>query len=230
MRPSLHCHLVNGPCGDPVLYVDILFERRALLFDIGDVAALTPRKLLRVSDVFVSHTHMDHFAGLDRLLRLLLGRDKTVRLHGPAGFIDQVGHKLHAYTWNVIGRYAGNLAFYVVEVREGLPLARARFQSRHAFAREPISDPDADQSWQAGVLATCGSLLVRCAVLDHGTPCLGFAVTEPTHVNIWKTRLDALGLAPGPWLRGLKQAVRDGAPDATMVPALRRGGRPTRSL
>ena len=76
-----------------------MFERRALLFDIGDITVLAPRQLLRVSHVFGSHTHMDHFAGFDHLLRLLLGRDKTVALYGPSGFIDRVEHKLKAYTW-----------------------------------------------------------------------------------------------------------------------------------
>lgn len=107
MRPIVHCQLINGPFGDPVLYAEIMFERRGLLFDIGDIASLASRKLLRVSHVFVSHAHMDHFVGFDHLLRVLLGRDKTVAVYGPAGFIDQVEHKLHAYTWNVVQNYVG---------------------------------------------------------------------------------------------------------------------------
>jgi ribonuclease Z len=59
---------------------------------------LSTRVLLRVSDVFVSHTHMDHFAGFDHLLRVCLGRDSGVRMYGPPNFISQVEHKLAAYT------------------------------------------------------------------------------------------------------------------------------------
>ena len=38
MRPIFQPSLVNGPFADPALFVDVLFERRALLFDLGDIA------------------------------------------------------------------------------------------------------------------------------------------------------------------------------------------------
>ena len=220
MRPIVHCRLINGPLGDPVVYASVMFERRALLFDIGDIAALTPRKLLGISHVFVSHAHMDHFSGFDRLLRVLLGRDRTIAMYGPGGFIDRVEHKLHAYTWNVIRSYVGNLVFEVCEVDGDGALRRARFQSPGGFRREPMPEG----RMEGDVLATCGALVARCAVLDHGTPCLGFALEEPAHVNIWKTRLDALGLDVGPWLHDLKRAVLEDAPASMPIRALRRSG------
>jgi ribonuclease Z len=75
--------LINDPFEDPGLYVDLVFERRALLFDLGDLSRLAPRKLPRVSDVFVTHRHIDHFAGFDQLLRVFLGREKAVGIYGP---------------------------------------------------------------------------------------------------------------------------------------------------
>jgi ribonuclease Z len=219
MRPTIHCHLINGPFGDPGLYADIMFDRRALLFDIGDITALPPRKLLRVSHVFVSHAHMDHFAGFDHLLRLFLGRDKTVELFGPATFIDRVEHKLRAYTWNVIHNYLADLEVRVTEVDDAV-LRRACFRSSRAFQRETMPPERMD----GDVLTTCGALRIHCAILDHATPCLGFALEEPAHVNIWKTRLDAMGLAVGPWLRDLKHAVLRDLPETTPIRALRRSG------
>src|SRR5512139_3700768 len=101
MEPLFQTYLVNNSFEDPVLYLDFLFENRALLFDLGNLRALPTRKLLRVSHLFVSHTHMDHFADFHWLLRICLGRCNHLELFGPAGFIDRVERKLGAYTWNL---------------------------------------------------------------------------------------------------------------------------------
>jgi len=116
VRSSIQWHLTNDVFGDPGVYGEFMFERRALLFDLGDLSRLSPRKLLRLTHVFVSHTHMDHFAGFDWLLRIVLGRAMRLCLVGPAGFIDQVEHKLRAYTWNRIRGYGENLVLDVTEV------------------------------------------------------------------------------------------------------------------
>ena len=94
MRPSFHPRLTNDPFSDPGLFIPFLFEKRALLFDLGELRGLSPKDLLKVSHVFVTHTHMDHFMGFDTLLRLFLGRDKELHLFGPEGFFRHVeGHQ-----------------------------------------------------------------------------------------------------------------------------------------
>lgn len=47
MRMMFSPEPVNPPFGDPGLFVDFNTRRRALLFDLGDIAALAPRKILR---------------------------------------------------------------------------------------------------------------------------------------------------------------------------------------
>jgi len=215
MRPIFQPRLVNGPFGDPALFVDVLFERRALLFDLGDLAALPPRKLLRTSHVFVSHTHMDHFVGFDRLLRVCLGRERPLALYGPEHFIGQVGHKLAAFTWNLVENYAVDLVLSVHEVGGDGLVRQATFTSRDRFARHdheprPLGD---------GRLLVEPSFDVRCALLDHRTPCLGYALQEATHVNVWRNRLADLGLEPGPWLREVKRQILAGAADDASVTA-----------
>ena len=215
MRPIFSPELVNGPFGDPGLYLDFRFERRALLFDLGDLAALAPKKLLRISDVFVSHTHMDHFVGFDRLLRVCLGRETGVRLYGPPGFLDHVGHKLAAYTWNLVENYPTDFTIEAWEVDPGWRARGARFSCHRRFQRDPLGERD----MPGGVLLDEAAFSVRAAFVDHRTPCLAFAVDEKTHVNVWKNRLSELGLPVGPWLKELKRAAAGGAADDTPIRA-----------
>src|SRR5467141_4402587 len=110
MRRLFEPRLVNDTFGDPGLYVDFRDERRALLFDLGDITVLPPRKLMRLSHVFVTHTHMDHFSGFDHLLRVVLGRKAQVVLFGGPEFVAQVEPKLRTYTCTVVHRYEIGLA------------------------------------------------------------------------------------------------------------------------
>lgn len=209
MRPLLHPSLVNGRSGDPALYVETLFEKRAILFDLGDISNLSPRKIQRLDHVFVSHAHIDHFIGFDRLLRVLVGREKTISLYGPIGFIEHVGHKLHAYRWNLVDRYVSDLVFIVTEIASSLATQTARFRLKNAFSAEAVGSGRSIE----GVLYSEPTFRVSTVVLEHRTPCLGFAIEEAAHVNVWKNRLAELGLPLGPWLRELKRAVIENRPD-----------------
>jgi ribonuclease Z len=204
--------LVNDSFGDPGLYVDFRDERRALLFDLGDITALPPRKLMRLSHVFVTHTHMDHFSGFDHLLRVILGRKAGVTLFGGPGFIGQLEHKLHAYTWNVVDRY-DELVIDACEIGSDGHGRQARFSSRARFAREPLESfaPAGD------VLYEETTFRVRGRFVDHETTCLAFALEEKAHVRVDKDRLLAVGLGTGAWLRDLKHAVLTGASGDTPI-------------
>lgn len=213
VTPLFHPHLINGPRGDPALYIDCLFRRRALLFDLGELSRLPPRRALRLSDVFISHVHMDHFIGFDTLLRLLLGRDAHLRLYGPPGLIERTGHHLQGYTWNLLHNYTTELVFEVSEFAGDGHHARALFRSGDHFRRREATPPTPVD----GVLLDEPDFRIRTVALDHGIPCLGFALEEKTHLNVWRNRLDALGLPTGPWLARLKQLVREEAADDTPV-------------
>jgi ribonuclease Z len=215
MRPIVSAELVNGAFGDPALFLDFRYAKRALLFDLGDLGALPPRKLLRISDVFVSHTHMDHFSGFDRLLRVCLGRHGGLRLFGPPGFIDRVEHKLAAYTWNLVERYPGDFTVLAHEVAPDWSLRAARFRAQARFAREALPE----RCGADGVLMDESGFRVRAAFLDHGIACLGFAFEEKAHVNVWKNRLAELGLPVGPWLNDLKRAIAENLPGETPIRA-----------
>ena len=213
MRPLLHASLVNGRSGDPALYVETLFERRAILFDLGDISNLSPRKVQRLEHIFVSHTHIDHFIGFDRLLRLLVGRKKTVSLYGPTGFIDQVQHKMHAYRWNLVDRFVCDLVFLVTEIGPSFATRKVRFRLKTGFSAEALGSGDCAD----GVLYSEPTFSVSTAVLEHRTPCLGFLIAEAEHVNVWKNRLAEMGLPLGLWLRELKRAVVEDRPGDYLI-------------
>lgn len=207
MRPSFHPRLVNGPFDDPGLFIPFLFEKRAVMFDLGDIHRLSTRDLLKISHVFVTHCHMDHFVGFDRLLRLLLGREKRLHLFGPAGFIDQLQAKLGGYTWNLVDLYSHDLRLEATEVHHGHRMTQG-FNSRDRF--EPQCSPKRS-AFQAQLLEE-PAFGVSAVILDHHIPCLGLCLHERFHVNIRKDALERLKLEVGPWLHRFKQALYSDMP------------------
>jgi ribonuclease Z len=210
MASSFRAFLVNDLFGDPALYVALPWERRALLFDLGDISTLSAGRLLKITDVFVSHAHLDHFVGFDHLLRVLLGRPKGVRLFGPPDFIGHIEGKLRGYRWNLVEGYT-----FALEVHEVHPdrVVKARFACPEGFLRRDDPTPYPFD----GVILEESQFRVRAAHLDHRIPCLGYAVEETVHLNVDKVRLEALGLPVGPWLIDLKRAIRAGAADTLPI-------------
>ncbi len=202
MRPSFNPRLINGPLDDPGLFIPFHFQNRALIFDLGDISCLASRDLLKISHAFVTHTHMDHFIGFDRLLRTDLGREKTLALFGPAGFIKNVEGKLAGYTWNLVEKYNYPLTLQIAEVNSKSIICR-RFRCSDKFR----ADGEAVEEPFNGTLYQEPGFTVRTAILDHGIPCLGLAIKEQFHINILKDGLKKLGLEPGPWLAEFKQAL-----------------------
>jgi ribonuclease Z len=225
MRPSFHPRLVNGPFDDPGLLVPLIFARRSLLFDLGDLAALSPGDLLKISHIFVTHTHMDHFIGFDQVLRLFLGRSKALHLFGPPGILSNVAGKLKGYTWNLVHNYDEFLRLAVTEVHPGRTVTRV-FNCRDGFR------PSARRSHtlKGFIIHEEPAFRVSATVLDHQIPCLGFSIEEHFHVNILKSRLTALDLQVGPWIAEFKRLLfeKASAEHIFEVPGQDRG--PTRKF
>ena len=193
MTPSFSPHLVNEPFGDPGLYVEVRWARRALLFDLGDNSALSPTRLLRTQDIFISHTHMDHFIGFDRLIRVALGRGKHLNLYGPPGLIENVTGKLHGYTWNLVDGYP-----LTIEVQEFHPdhLRPALFHAREGFAKREQEPITADHRGLFPMLKE-SHMTVSAISLNHRIPSFAFVLEEPFHINIHKEALHKAGTPGG---------------------------------
>ncbi|MFP6663049.1 MAG: ribonuclease Z [Deltaproteobacteria bacterium] len=225
MASSFEPRLVNGPFGDPGLFVGMRWQGTAALFDLGRNDGLPAGDLLRVSHIFVSHTHMDHFIGFDRVLRIFLNRDKRLCFFGPEGIGDCVAGKLRGYVWNLTENYS--LVFEVTEVRRD-GNKRWQFRASTGFQREelPYEPLETDGNPGRPLLVDEGHFRVRAAITDHRIPCLSFAIDEPTHLNIDTDLLAREGLRPGRWLAELKDAFRDNTLDGGPIEAdLKEGGR-----
>ncbi|RLB04789.1 MAG: ribonuclease Z [Deltaproteobacteria bacterium] len=212
MRPNFKPRLVNGPFGDPAVYLEFLRERRAFLFDLGDLRPLTNRELLKISHVFVSHTHVDHFIGFDHLLRISLGRQKQIVLFGPNGIIDNVEGKLRGYTWNLVENYVESLSIKVYQVEEK-EIEVAKFSCRERFKRQHLDAVSKSDN----ILLDEPSLTVCCTFVNHLIPVLAFSFEEKYHINVKKNELEKRNWPPGPWLAELKQAIYEDRPDDWII-------------
>lgn len=202
MRTAFHPRLINDPFLDPGLFIPFLFERRALMFDLGELSPLSPRDLLKVTHVFVTHTHMDHFIGFDTLLRIFIGREKKLHIFGPPDFFKQVEGKLSGYTWNLVNEYKNDFNLRITEIHQDnmltkIYVCRDRFRTKKERFKEPFSS----------ILLKEPSFHVEAAILDHRVPCIGLSLKENFYVNILKEGLRELGLPVGSWLNRFKQAL-----------------------
>ena len=183
-------------------------------FDLGRLGRMDPGDVLKISHVFVSHAHMDHFMGFDHLLRLFLPRDAVLHVHGPADFLARIEARLAGYTWNLTEDYP--LVIVGHEVRPDVVVS-ATFRAATGFRPEARSHRPFD-----GVLLDEPALQVCAAILDHKIPCLAFALAEKSHLNVDTSVLERERLQPGRWIDALKQAIRTGAPDDQPLTALMR--------
>ncbi|MES9943589.1 MAG: Clp1/GlmU family protein [Candidatus Thiodiazotropha sp.] len=191
--------LMNGVFGDPQLHLRLAHQRRSLLFDLGDGARLPGRVAHQVSDVFISHSHMDHICGFLWLLRSRIGERENCRLYGPPGLAEQIEHLINGIHWDRIGDrgprfevselHANHLRRFLLQA--GKPGLKAR-------GMMPVEE---------GIVLDEDAFRVRAVVLDHGIPVIAYAFEPVLQINIRKERLHARGLEPGPWLTELKQRI-----------------------
>jgi len=212
MTPSFSSYLVNDCFGDPGVYVEVRWSKRALLFDLGQNDSLGPTRLLRANDIFISHTHMDHFIGFDAVVRVALGRGKKLRLYGPPGLIDNVNGKLRGYTWNLVDGYPLTIEVYEFherEVRQAVFHATNGFVLSDQWARPLALHP------RTGLFTVLEDPMftVQAVALNHRIPSFAYSLEEQFHINVNKQRLHDAGLPVGGWLKDVKRYVWEEKPD-----------------
>lgn len=214
MRGSFRLSLPNGLFGDPLVVLRVPWLARLLLLDAGDVSGLTPRMLLDVSDVFVTHPHVDHVFGLGRLLRVRLGRqERPLRLVGPPGLAARLRSHLGGYTWNLVEAFP--LDATVVEIH---PERTETWRFPVSAGFEPYVVGRGPAPHEAPVVED-ELFVVHARLLAHGgIPSVAYRVEEREGLHFDPVEIGRLGFAPGPWLAGLRAAVRRGEPEEAPFP------------
>jgi ribonuclease Z len=175
-----------------------------LLFDCGEgcLSALSVAEIRAIDALFFSHLHIDHVAGFDSFLRLNFARpDAPVLIYGPAGTTRAIHHRLRGVTWNLIAGQPGE--FRVTDVLADR-LVATRFLTAEAFEQ---AHPAGEAPFEGLVFESEG-LTVEAGIMDHGIPCLAYAVRERPRFNVDVAVLAGMKLTPGRWIQGLKDPQR----------------------
>ena len=202
--------LVNGSAGDPCLFIDYPGRDDAILFDAGENGSLDNGRLGDLGAVFVTHHHVDHFIGLDRIVRANLDRDKTLRIYGPDGTIRKVYDRIKSYEYPFFP-----FQKIILDCHDVLPgrLRSARLECARRFPEpEPV-----EVDWPGPVLFEDGDLAVEAARADHTVPCLAFALVEKPGYHPDAARLADGPIRPGAWVAKALALLRAGAPAETPV-------------
>jgi ribonuclease BN (tRNA processing enzyme) len=167
-RAFSELRLVNGSTGDPVLFLDYPGPDDAFLFDAGELGGLDMGRLGGLEAVFLTHHHIDHFVGFDRILRANLDRDKTLHVFGPADTIVRVYDRIRSY----------EIQFFpfqklVLAVHELLP---GRERSARLECARRFPEPEVgEKEWPGPVVYRNAGRVVEAAPTDHTTPGLAYA-------------------------------------------------------
>lgn len=204
--------LVNGSTGDPALFIDEAGRDNALLFDAGDNSALSLERLGDLEAVFVTHHHVDHFIGLDRIVRANLDRDKVLHVFGPQETIRRVYDRVKSYEYPFFEFQKMTLSLH--EILPGRRRSALLECSKHF--REPEVD---ETAWNGEPLFETEASRVEGAFVDHTVPCLAFALAVKPALKPDPEKLAAGPLRPGPWVREVQKLARANAPGDTSVSA-----------
>jgi ribonuclease Z len=208
---SIQHQVLGEPGRDNALLVRVAAGRavRRFLFDCGAgcLDTLSAAEIRAIDVLFFSHLHIDHVAGFDTFLRFNYGRPHApVFVVGPAGTARILHHRLRGVAWNLIAGQPGE--FRITDV-ESDRLITTRLLTAEAFEH---AHPAGELPFQ-GAVHEEGGLAVQARIMDHGIPCLAYAVRPPPRFHLEGAALAQVGLRPGPWIKRLMSpAHRDDEP------------------
>lgn len=187
----------NNAFGDSAFMVHNKIKRTGFMFDCGSLSFMS-RELSGIEDIFISHTHMDHFFGFDKLLRTAIINELSINIYGGEGIIRNVHGKIQGYTWNLIEDYNVSITVYelpdVAYLDGETFIDGVRFTSLNSFIGENFTE-------KFSIVSDLGDgFTFDYEIFDHGIKSLGYRIFEPNRWKINKKLLDELGLKSDRWV------------------------------
>ncbi|SIT12955.1 ribonuclease Z [Chryseobacterium ureilyticum] len=184
---------------DISILIKVANSGKHYLCDCGEASLLTVKEIQTVSAVFISHTHIDHFANFDGIFRHQIGSGEKVVICGPKNIHHQVEARLKSYTWNLIDEKA-----IEYEIRE--------IVSKEEINVYTIRPPH----WNLELVKTQNFLFedeyvnVDFAILDHKTDSIAYLFKEKDTVTFHENASD---FKKGKWISELKTAFESNDAD-----------------
>lgn len=184
---------------DISILIKVANSGKHYLCDCGEASLLTVKEIQTVSAVFISHTHIDHFANFDGIFRHQIGSGEKVVICGPKNIHHQVEARLKSYTWNLIDEKA-----IEYEIRE--------IVSKEEINVYTIRPPH----WNLELVKTQNFLFedeyvnVDFAILDHKTDSIAYLFKEKDTVTFHENASD---FKKGKWISELKTAFESNDED-----------------
>ena len=208
----------SGLLDDPVLLLNIRPTGRGILIDCGQIHHLAKRVLKSIDALFVTHAHMDHFMGIDTMIRHNHVSPRTIELYGPPGIAAKMAAKFSGYDWNLTEQCW--CSFRVHEVFAD-HITTSLFPGPQGFPRRL----EGERSRTDRIIYRNNYLQVEADLCDHKIPVLIFRINERPSFMVDEAKIERAGLVRGDWLRRLKKRFHHGYPagESLKVPRLGNG-------
>ncbi len=201
-----HHKIVSQNKEDICIWFNLDNYSKSFMVDCGMARNLTPRMVLSLEVLFVSHTHIDHFINFDYILRHQIKDGGKMIIFGPKGIAKQVQAKVSAYLWNLIDRN-----FITYEIREIIDLntiIKSEITAPHweLENKEIIKIKD-------NIIFRNKKMVAKCTLLNHKTNVVAYLFKEHDSINI---DISKINFHKGSWMGELKASFINKTPKQTI--------------
>lgn len=169
------------------------------LCDCGEASLLTVKEAQTISAIFISHTHIDHFANFDGIFRHQVGSGERVVICGPQNIHQQIEARLKSYTWNLIDENAIEYEIREIVSTEEINVYTIRppyWNLEYAYTQHFLFEDE--------------YVNVDFAILDHKTDSIAYLFKEKDSVTFHENASD---FKKGKWISELKTAFENNDQD-----------------